>query len=53
MQYFLFKLNLHNVIYERSTTLYQSNCRSTVQSVGTGTSCLTRRTIVAKGEQMI
>ena len=24
-----------------------------VQSVGTGTSCLTRRTIVAKGEQMI
>jgi hypothetical protein len=24
-----------------------------VQSVGTGTICLTRRTIVAKGEQMI
>jgi hypothetical protein len=24
-----------------------------VQSVGTGTSCLTRRTTVAKGEQMI
>jgi hypothetical protein len=42
MQYFLFKLNLRYTIVIAE-----------VQSVGTGTSCLTRRTIVAKGEQMI